>query len=461
MSAQYRLVPQDTPNMPSGVPYIVGNELAERFSYYGMRTILVVFMTHHLKNAAGQLAPMSAEEAKTTFHLFAAGAYFFPLLGAILSDVVLGKFRTIMWLSIAYCIGHFALAVDETRLGLMTGLAFIAIGAGGVKPCVTAHVGDQFGPKNQHLMEKVFSWFYFSINLGAFASSLLTPWLLERVSSTVAFGVPGVLMLFATLSFWLGRNHFAHIPPSGMSFVRELMTKSGFAVVSRLFGLVLFIAMFWALYEQNSSAWVLQAEEMDLHFLGVEWLPAQIQAVNAILVLVFIPLNTYVLYPLVSSFFPLTALRKIAIGFFLTALAFVVSAFIEAQLSAHVRMNIGWQILAYAVLTMAEVLVYGTGLEFFYSQAPNKMKSFIMGLFLLAVSIGNVFTALVNLFIELPGGKSRLTGAQYYLFFAGLMLATALGFIAYASRYREHRYVQGAEGAVAETDAEAEATVGA
>ena len=443
MATQYRTVPQDTTGMPTGVPYIVGNELAERFSYYGMKTILVVFMTHHLKNAAGALAPMNPEEAKTTFHLFAAGAYFFPLLGAVLADVVWGKYRTVMLLSIVYCLGHFALALDETRLGLMLGLCLIALGAGGIKPCVSAHVGDQFGAKNLQLLPRVFGWFYFSINLGSFVSTLLTPIVLERYGARLAFGIPGVLMVVATLVFWLGRNHFAHIPPAGPAFARELFSVRGIELVGRLFGLVLFIAMFWSLYDQNGSAWVLQAERMDLEFLGITWLPSQVQAVNPILVLALIPLTTYAIYPAISRVFPLTPLRKISIGFFLMVAAFLISAYIEAQLDAGVRMNIGWQIFAYAVLTLSEVLVYGTGLEFFYTQAPNRMKSFVMGLFLLAVSIGNLFTSLVNHFIERADGSSRLTGAEYYLFFAGLMLLTSLGFVFYASRYRAHEFIQG------------------
>ena len=131
----YRQSPEQITGMPTGVPYIVGNELAERFSYYGMKTILVVFMTHHLKNASGAAAPMSGDEAKAAYHLFAAGAYFFPLIGAIISDALLGKYMTIMTLSVAYCLGHLALALDETRLGnfghahvsaLCAGLAFHA-----------------------------------------------------------------------------------------------------------------------------------------------------------------------------------------------------------------------------------------------------------------------------------------------------------------------------------------------
>ena len=436
--------------MPSGVPYIVGNELAERFSYYGMKTILVIFMTHHLRNASGGLAPMAPEEAKVTFHLFAAGAYFFPLLGALLSDILWGKYRTVMVLSLVYCLGHFALALDETRLGLGLGLGMIALGAGGIKPCVSAHVGDQFGDKNQHLLTRVFGWFYFSINMGAFASTLLTPILLNRFGSRVAFGVPGILMVTATLVFWLGRNHFAHIPPAGAEFARELLSKTGLEVVGRLFGLVLFIAMFWSLYDQNGSAWVLQAEHMDLEFLGITWLPSQIQAINPVLILGLIPLTTYYVYPAAGRLVTVTPLRKIGFGFFLMVGAFLISAFIEMRLSAGVRMNIGWQILAYVVLTLSEVLVYGTGLEFFYTQAPNRMKSFVMGLFLLAVSLGNLFTSLVNHLIERADGTSRLTGTQYYLFFAGVMLLTSCGYIFFAQRYRGHAFMQselGQEGA--------------
>ncbi|HKP64560.1 MAG TPA: POT family MFS transporter [Polyangiales bacterium] len=443
--AAYRQTPEEIAGMPKGVPYIVGNELAERFSFYGMKTILVVFMTHHLKNAAGDTAPMNAEDAKAWYHAFSASAYFFPMLGAILSDAFLGKYRTIMSLSIVYCLGHLALALDETKLGLTLGLTLIAIGSGGIKPCVSAHVGDQFGKQNQNLLERVFGWFYFSINFGSFFSTLLTPVLLESYGPRVAFGLPGVFMLLATIVFWLGRNHFAHIPPAGAGFVREVFSVEGAKLLGRVIGLVLFIAMFWALYDQNGSAWVLQAERMDLEFLGHTWLPSQVQAINPILVMILIPFCSYLLYPAISKVWPLTSLRKIGIGFFLTVLTFLISAHIETRLDAGDKVNIGWQLFAFAVLTLAEVLVYGTGLEFFYAQAPNRLKSLVMALFLLSVSLGNVFTALVNVWVQNPDGSSKLAGPSYYLFFAGLMFATSVLYIFYAAFYRSQRYVQGME----------------
>ncbi|MCH7910371.1 MAG: MFS transporter, partial [Candidatus Hydrogenedentes bacterium] len=231
--ATYKTAPAPITTMPKGVPYIISNELAERFSFYGMRTILVIFMTKYLIGENGQLDVMSHEEAQGYIHLFISAAYFFPLLGAFLSDVFLGKYTTIISLSLVYCLGHAALALDETRTGLFVGLVLIAIGAGGIKPCVSAHVGDQFGTNNEHLLSKVFGWFYFSINLGAFVSSLLTPYLLSRFGPQVAFGVPGVLMFLATVCFWMGRKKFVHIPPGGMKFVRESLSREGLRAVGK------------------------------------------------------------------------------------------------------------------------------------------------------------------------------------------------------------------------------------
>ena len=175
-----RTTPLVTAAMPPGMFHLVANEGAERFSYYGMRAILVVFMTSMLMNAQGELDPMGEAEAKTYFHIFASAVYFFPFVGALLADAWLGKYRTIMWLSFVYCGGHLALALDHTRIGLLIGLTFIAIGSGGIKPCVSANLGDQFGSRNRRLLPKAFSWFYFAINVGAFCSMMLTPTLLKH-----------------------------------------------------------------------------------------------------------------------------------------------------------------------------------------------------------------------------------------------------------------------------------------
>jgi len=223
MKSKYKIAPITSTSIPSGIPFIVANEAAERFSYYGMRAILVVFMTQYLMSPTGQLDVMSEHEAQGYYHLFVSAVYFMPFLGAFLADGVIGKYRTILFLSLFYCIGHFALALDDTRMGLLIGLGFIALGAGGIKPCVSSHLGDQFGLSNHHLLSKVFGWFYFSINLGAFAAMLIIPWLLAEYGAATAFAVPGLLMLAATFAFWSGRYNFIHIPPTGKLFIKETL----------------------------------------------------------------------------------------------------------------------------------------------------------------------------------------------------------------------------------------------
>jgi POT family proton-dependent oligopeptide transporter len=427
--------------MPGGIPYIVGNEAAERFSFYGMRAILVVFMTQHLMDASGALDLMGEEEAKGWYHLFVSAVYFTPLFGALISDTVLGKFRTIITLSLVYCLGHFALALDDTRLGLAIGLGLLAVGAGGIKPCVSAHVGDQFGRTNQHLLPRVFGWFYFAINVGAFASMVVTPWLLEHRGPRVAFGVPGILMVLATLTFWAGRYKFVHIPPGGRRFAREAFSGPGLRTLGRLCVLYLFVAMFWALFDQTASAWVLQAEHLNRMVLGREILAAQIQAANPLLVMALIPLFSYRLYPALDRLFTVTPLRKIAIGLFVTAAAFAIPAAVQVAVDNGATPHIAWQLLAYLVLTSAEVMVSITCLEFSYTQAPRSMKSFVMAFFMMSIAAGNLFTSAVNFLIEQPDGTSRLAGADYYWFFTVLMAATAVGFSVVARYYRGETYI--------------------
>ncbi|MHC4630724.1 MAG: POT family MFS transporter [Planctomycetota bacterium] len=427
--SKYLTAPIPSEKMPAGIPYILTNEASERFAFYGMRCILVFFMTHFLLNAAGEFAPMTEEQSKFWFHLFVSAVYFTPLLGALISDIWLG-------------FGFFALAFNHTRFGLATGLILIAIGSGMIKPCVSANVGDQFGKSNKHLMAKIYSWFYFAINLGAFLSNFFVPILLDRYGPTVAFGTPCGFMVLATVAFWAGRKKFVHIPRGGIEFVKECFSGEGIRAIGKLCIIFVFVAPFWALFDQMDSSWMLQAEKMNRMWLWHEWLPTQIVAVNPLLILVFIPTFSYVIYPAINKVFRLTPLRKISIGLFLAATPFIINAFIEKRIVAGGTPSIGWLILAYVLLTAAEVMVSITCLEFSYTQSPKKMKSFIMAVFLLSISLGNAFTAVVNRFIQNPDGSSKLEGPSYFWFFVIVMLVTAVIFIFVAKNYKEKSYIQ-------------------
>jgi POT family proton-dependent oligopeptide transporter len=440
--------------MPRGIPYIIGNEAAERFSYYGMSGILFAFLTEHLRDASGGLAPMSKNQATEWTHYFIAAVYAFPILGAILSDGVLGKYRTIVSISLLYCVGHAVLAfvdfpavtnIDPQTL-LIVGLTLLAVGSGGIKPCVSAHVGDQFGKQNEHLITKVFGWFYFSINVGSVVSMVLTPWLLKNYGPGWAFGVPGICMALATLVFWMGRYKFVHIPPGGSKFVRETFSRDGLRAVFNLIPLYLFIFPFFMLFDQSHSAWVEQAKSMDCFVFGFEILPSQMQAVNPALVLLFIPLFTYVVYPRLGRLFKVTPLRRIGIGLFLTAASFLIIAVAQERIDAGQKPHLAWQLAAYIVLTAGEILVSITALEFSYTQAPRKMKSFVMGVYLLvAIALGNIVTARVNNYIEQQRklGVAILEGANYFWFFTVIMLVTAVLFVVWSQFYRGRTFIQG------------------
>lgn len=438
----YLTAPVKTQKMPPGVPYIVGNEAAERFSYYGLRAILAVYMTEYLLDRSGQKAVMTDTQATEAFHIFQFGVYLFPLLGAIISDAWLGKYRTIVIVSLIYCLGPLALALDHTRFGLFAGLWLIAIGSGGIKPCVSAHVGDQFGESNKHLLSKVFAWFYFSINFGSFFSTLLTPLLLKHYGPTVAFGVPASLMFLATIVFWMGRYKFIHIPPAGMSFVRETFSLAGLKSIARPLVILGFMPVFWSLYDQSASRWVLQARGMDLNFFGWQMEASQTHAFNPILVLIFIPLFSTVIYPAIDKVWKMTPLRKMSVGFFVLVVSFLVPAYIEYMLQAGQKPNIVWQLLAYVLLTASEVMVYLTMLEFSYTQAPVKMKSLVMSISLLTIALGNLLTAAINRLIRVLDLEKVMSGPTYYLAFAGMMLVAAVIFIFVAMRYKEVTYLQ-------------------
>ena len=473
---EYRFRPLDTKGLPPGIPYIIGNEAAERFSFYGMKSILLVFMTTYLMQPGGELDVFSTKEAEAWNHLFVASAYFFPVLGGILADAFLGKYLTIILLSLVYCAGHGCLAfmgfTGDTRLWLLAGLALIAIGSGGIKPCVSSHVGDQFCASNKHMLSKVFGWFYFSINLGAFLSGLLTPFLLEarnlpnslggeiypmveflvgsRGNGDIifgphyAFGLPGVLMALATLFFWLGRKDFTHIRPRGMIYFEETFSRESLSPLFRLTIIFSFVIIFWALFDQIGTSWQIQARSLDRSlpnwipvFGGKEILASQVSAVfNPLFILILIPLFSFYIYPLLSKVCEMTALKKMSMGFWVMGFAFSIISILQHFIDAGYFPSVGWQVLGCLFLTASEVMISITCLEFAYTQAPKTMKSLVMAFFLLTVSLGNFFTSQVKFLLIKQDGTSILTEVQEFWLWTGLILLTAFTFKFVIRRYK-------------------------
>ena len=392
---KYLHTPLKTKKIPKGIPYIISNEAAERFSFYGMKGILVIYMTQYLFLTTGE-ANISEQNAKGYFHLFTSAVYFFPIFGALISDIFFGKYKTIIALSLIYCLGHLVLAIDPSILGLSLGLMFISIGSGGIKPCVSAHLGDQFSKTNSSLISRAYGWFYIAINLGAFTSTLITPYLLKYYSPTIAFAVPGIFMVLATLFFWAGRYKFIHIKPEGKKTLLELKKSKNIKIILKLFTLFIFVSFFWCLFDQTGSSWILQAEKMDREIFGIEILSGQILSTNPIMILIFTPLFFKYLYPKLNNYINLNSVNKIIIGFLLTFLSFALITIIQYWIDLGKEVNISWQFLAYAILTSGEIFVSITCLEISYTQAPKKLKSITVSIFLLSISIGNLYTSIIS-----------------------------------------------------------------
>lgn len=515
--------------IPRQIAYIIGNEGCERFSFYGMRNILTVFLVSSLLMHLPEGDRPGA--AKDVFHTFVIGVYFFPLLGGWLADRFFGKYNTIFWLSLVYCAGHLCLALFESnRMGFYTGLCLIALGAGGIKPCVASFVGDQFDQTNKSCAKVVFDAFYWIINFGSFFASLLMPIFLKQLGAAIAFGIPGALMFIATVVLWLGRKQYVLVPPmpsepdSFLNVSRTALFSSGagraFALMAAtaalaslllipssgvvialcaslvsllLFGglgvwrhlesargehsdeavegvravlrvLVLFalITPFWSLFDQKASTWVLQGNAMTpVQLFDVARLeafspllakmfggfsviqPSQMQALNPLLVMLLIPFNNLVLYPALRRLgYEMTTLRRMTAGIALAGFSWIVIGLMQVLLDGGHALTITWQVLPYALLTLGEVWVSATGLEFAYSQAPPAMKGALMSFFNLSVTIGNLWVLIVNASVKnaTVTGFIASTGfgvtAFQMFFFAAFAFAAALAFGLVAGRYR-------------------------
>ncbi|NWV66630.1 S15A1 protein, partial [Malurus elegans] len=359
---------------PVSIFFIIINEFCERFSYYGMKAVLTLYLTYFLR--------WDENVATIVYHSFAALCYLTPLLGAIIADSWLGKFKTILYLSIVYTAGQAILSVgsvseltDHNRDGLpdnsalhialsMVGLVLIAIGTGGIKPCVSAFGGDQFEDDQEEQRSTFFSLFYVAINSGSFLSTLITPNLrasecgihTKQRCYPLAFGVPAILMAVALVVFIIGSKMYKKVKPQG-NVLLQVCKCVGFAIKNRfrhrskefpkrehwldwasekydkrliaqtkmvLKVLFLYIPlpMFWALFDQQGSRWTLQATAMNGDFI-----------VNPVLIIIMVPVVDYVVYPLVKKCkINFTPLKKMTVGMFFASMAFVAAALVQVQI---------------------------------------------------------------------------------------------------------------------------------
>ncbi|XP_047730151.1 solute carrier family 15 member 2 [Prionailurus viverrinus] len=383
-------------NYPLSIAFIVVNEFCERFSYYGMKAVLTLYFLYFLH--------WNEDTSTSIYHAFSSLCYFTPILGAAIADSWLGKFKTIIYLSLVYVLGHVVKSLGalpilggqmvHTVLSLF-GLSLIALGTGGIKPCVAAFGGDQFEEKHAEERTRYFSVFYLSINAGSLISTFITPMLRGDVQCfgedcyALAFGVPGLLMVIALVVFAMGSKIYRKPPPEG-NIVSQVVKCIWFAIsnrfnnrsgdipkrqhwldwaaekypkqlimdvkaLTRVLFLYIPLPMFWALLDQQGSRWTLQATRMNGN-LGIFVLqPDQMQVLNPLLVLIFIPLFDLVIYRLVSKCgINFSSLRKMAVGMILASLAFAVAAAVELKINRMTPPQPGPQEIFLQVLNLAD-----------------------------------------------------------------------------------------------------------
>jgi POT family proton-dependent oligopeptide transporter len=457
---------------PAQFKYIIGNEAAERFSYYGLVSILMVYITDVLEK--------SKDDSAFIIHAFKFVNYFMPLLGAWVSDRFWGRYRTILWISLAYCAGHAVLALGDwagtkelRTVCLYTGLLLVAFGSGGIKPCVSAFLGDQFKPEQRHLLQKAYAAFYWVINFGSFFSMMAIPQI-KNHSWAWAFGVPGILMGLATLIFWLGTKQYAMVPPSRVSQTagffavlaaawqnRRHRTAGGdfwesarqrfsgeevkaAASLGPILSIFAMIPVFWALFDQTHTTWVAQGKQMipvELPF-SLKLDAAAMQSINPLMVMILVPVLTLLVYPMIGRM--AAPLKRMSAGFFLAALSYVAVAWLQRRVEGGEQLSIVWQAWPYLILTTAEVLISTTGLEFAFREAAPSMKSTIMGFWYLAVALGNLLVMGITKVFGAESGDASVTPGRFLLY-AGLTFVAAVVFtlIAACYRYRDEAAAQG------------------
>lgn len=418
---------------PPALWFIFWGEFAERCSYYGMRAILALYLASVLGYTTG--------EANAIQSNFKMACYMLPLLGGFLADRYFGRYWTIVGFSIPYVAGHFILGIED-RTAMFIALGLLACGSGVIKPNISTLMGqtyDQKRPGKEQLRTAAFNLFYLAINVGAVISQFSLPQIRDHYGYRMAFQFPAWLMVAALIAFALGKPYYGTDTRSHQELTPEERAQQ-WRVLGRLFGIFALIVLFWVPYEQNDNLWVFFSRDyVDRTIQFGSWSytfsPDQIQFLNPLFVIILIP--TFILLfrkldPHTRFFTPMT---KILLGFLFTAAAAGTMSLAGFRASPDAKVvSIYWVGAAYIILTIGEVLLYGTALELAYVAAPKRMKGLVTAIFLLTNTLGNFINSWIGFLyggsLEDPVEKrGPLPPGQFFLMSSMFALVAAVAFV--------------------------------
>jgi POT family proton-dependent oligopeptide transporter len=422
---------------PRGFWFIFWGELAERASFYGMRTLLLLYMVNKLG--------YTDANAGSVTQLFTAFCYILPIVGGYIADQYLGKFKTIIYFAIPYLAGHLILGTFTNEVGFYMALFLLAGGSGTIKPNISTLMGLMYQKAGkEHMMTQAFSWFYMAINIGAAATTFTLPIIRDHYGYSAAFMAPTILMAVALGIFYLGKKHYP-VEEIKRGLDKPIKTPEqkleDRRVLVRLSGLFLMIVFFWSIFDQSQSTWTLFARDymnLDISIFSWSWHipPDAIQSINPVLIVLMTPLFAWV-WGMTdrSKKYRLSSPMKMLFGFMLVVLCMGTMS-VAGYLGVQSKITILWEVGAYILITMAELCISVVGLQMAFEEAPERMKSVITGVYLFTVFLGNILAAwFARLYTSTSPGN----------YFAGLtvMIAIVTVIFYFIGRRFDHRPAPG------------------
>lgn len=376
---------------PRGFWFIFWGELAERASFYGMKALLVLYMIDVLGYTDANSATVAS--------FFTAACYILPIVGGIVADRWLGKFRTIIYFAIPYIFGHIVLGTFNTEIGLYTALALLAGGSGTIKPNISTLMGLMYEKQGKsHLLTQAFSWFYMAINIGAAATTITLPFIRDHYGYAAAFMAPTILMVVALGIFYLGKKHY---PTEKIGREAPARTPEQNAearrVLWRLSGFFLLIVFFWSIFDQSYSTWTLFARDYMLLETPFGRIPPDaVQGLNPVLIVIMTPLFAWIWSRTdKDETHKLSSPRKMLIGFLLVIFCMVIMT-VAGYYAQSSKVSVMWELAAYILVTAAELCISVVGLQLAFEEAPNHMKSLITGVWLFTVFLGDILAGIFS-----------------------------------------------------------------
>lgn len=416
---------------PRGLSTLFFTEMWERFSYYGMRAFLILYMTRSV--AEGGLG-FDDRHAGSIYGTYTGSVWLAAIGGGLLADRWLGAYRSVLWGGIIIALGHFTLAFDALP-AFYTGLALIVIGTGLLKPNATTLVGSLYDV-NDSRRDAGFSLFYMAINLGAFSGPFIAGGLAERVNWHVGFACAGVGMSLGLILYVMGRHNLqpaidriaaakaakpvvSDAAPVSMGFTTQEWKR-----IAVIFMFFLFAAIFWAAYEQAASTLSLFADRYaNRNLLGFEIPVSWYVSIQAMFVILLSPVFAW-LWVHLGPREPATPV-KFTLGLVFVGLSFVLlfPAGSMAQSGAGMKVSSMWLFAAYFLQVVGELCLSPVGNSVVTKLAPARIVGVMMGVWFLAIAVGNKmagwiagFSSTVPLKTLFGGLAAATLGAAVVLF---------------------------------------------